>query len=313
MDGTYLIGQLQTVLRENSFSQFIPLRSQYDYLWKAAVEFVKRTRCMSANQAFTTVAGQSSYDQNPDFLQFGLMDTYNRYFLQYNDGTNTNNIYFRDFNMVVYANQTTSVPLPFNFTNNDKAGPATNITGTAGAGSGANLLDAAAPFASSGVQIVFPGDEVHDSTTGYYGLVTAYNSSSSIATAIFDSTGSTTETWTVGHGYVVVPQGRKQIILSPPPSASGCIVTVPSYVKKPNPVFTPYDSYPFDSQYALALAFYAAWLAKYQDEQPQLGDAFYKYWDAQVRAGIKDQQKGFNRFGYRVNMIKRSYDDRSYR
>ena len=62
----------------------------------------------------------------------------------------------------------------------------------------------------------------------------------------------------------------------------------------------------------MALVFYACWLAKYQDSEPQLADAFYKYWDAQVREGIKDQQKGLNRFGFRVNMIKRSYDDRSY-
>ncbi len=309
-----MTGMLLRVLRENNLSQFLPLRTQYDYLWKAATQFVKRARCMSENQVITTVASQATYDQNPDFLQFNLMDTYNRYFVTYFDGTNTNNVYFRDYSMVVYQNVTQPVPLPFNFTNNDKQGPVTNITGTA-ANTSNVLTDATAPFTNSaGVQLVFPGDIVHDTTSGAYGLVTQFQSSTSVVTALFDaSTGSTVETWTAGDGYVIVPQGRKQLILNPPPLASGCTVTIPSYIRRPSPVYTPYDSYAIDSQYALALVYYACWLAKYQDEEPQLGDSFYKYWDAQVREGVRDQQKGLNRIGYRVNMVKRSYDDRSYR
>ncbi len=316
MDGQYLTGMLATTLRENGLAQAFPLRTQYDFLWKAAVQFVKKTRCMSTDQVITTVANQTTYDMVPDFLQFNLMDTYNRYFITFFDGTNTNNVYFRDYNMIRYQTVTSAVPLPFNFTNNDKPGPVTNITGTAAvASSGGVLVDTTAPFATpAGVQLVYPGDIVHDVTSLDYGIVTAFNSSSSVTTALFDSNNaSTIGYWTSGDSYVIVPQGRKQLILNPPPLATGCTVTIPGYIRRPAPVYTPYDSYPFDSQYAMALVFYACWLAKYQDSEPQLADAFYKYWDAQVREGIKDQQKGLNRFGFRVNMIKRSYDDRSYR
>jgi len=306
MDGAYLTGMLMTMLRENSLSSAFPLRTLYDYLWKAATQFVKKTRCMSGNQVITTVAGQAAYDMNPDFLQFNLMDSYNRYFVLFYDGTNTNSIYFRDYSAIIYGNQTQAVPLPFNFTNNDKPGPVANITGSAGS-TGPALTDSAAPFGKA-----FAGDIVHNTTTGDYGLVTAVTSSSALATAILDDSGNV-GSWNIGDSYVIVPQGRKQLILDPPPLASGCTVTIPSYIKRPAPVYAPYDSYPFDSQYALALIYYAAWLAKYQDMEPQLGDAFYKYWDVQVREGVRDQQKGMNRIGFRVNMIKRAYDDRSYR
>ena len=107
----------------------------------------------------------------PDFLQFNLMDTYNRYFITFFDGTNTNNVYFRDFNMIRY--QTSHFCGPYLSTLRTTTSPAvTNITGTAAvASSGGVLVDTTAPFATpAGVQLVYPGDIVHDVTHLDYGI-----------------------------------------------------------------------------------------------------------------------------------------------
>lgn len=310
MDGKSLTNGLAKLLNENSTtSGFIDLRTSYDNIYEAVLEFSRRTRALTASQTITTVANQTNYDLNADFLELYLRDSQNQYIVKYNDGTNDYFLTFRDYEAVSYANQTDSVTLPYNFSIIDKQTLTDRITGTvtsAGASSNSecSCIDSSAPFANVKV-----GDDIHNTTDGSDGVVIAVTSTSSLVTALF---GGTDNDWDSSDAYVIVPQGRMQLVLNPPPSTSGHTVTI-KYVQKPDPVYSPYRTYRFDRQFESAIIKYAAWLYKYRDGEPNFGDAFYKYWDMNVRRAAKTEQKSLNKPTMRVNMMKRSYGYRSMR
>jgi hypothetical protein len=310
MDGKSLTNGLAAILNETvSSSSFMESRVSYDYIYEAVLEFVRRTRVLTASQSITTVANQAAYDLNTDFLQLYLRDNDNRYVIKYNDGTNDYFLSFRDYEAITYANQTTAINIPSNFSLIDKSAMDASITGTVtsnGAESSGecSCMDSAAPFA-----MVKVGDDIHNTTDGSDGVVIAITSTSSLVTALF---GGTDNDWDTSDAYVIVPQGKKQLILDPAPSTSGHTATI-QYIQKPDPVYSPYRTYRFDRQYEPAIIKYAAWLYKYRDSAPNLGDAFYKFWDAQVRRASKTEQKSLNKPSMKVNMMKRSYGSRSYR
>ena len=310
MDGKSLTNGLAKILSENiSTSSFLDPRTSYDYIYEAVLEFCRRTRCLTASQTITTVADQTNYDLNTDFLSLYLRDNSNRYVVKFNDGSNDYFLPFRDFESVSYSNQTTSVAIPSNFSIIDKQTLTARITGTvtsAGAASGGECTctDSAAPFTNVKV-----GDDVHNTTDGSDGVVISVTSTSKLVVALF---GGTDNDWTSGDAYVIVPQGRKQLVLDPPPSTAAYTVTI-NYVQKHDPVYSSYRTYRFDRQYEPAIVKYAAWLYKYKDSEPNFGDAYYKFWDMQVRTAAKTEQKSLNKPSMRVNMMKRSYGDRSYR
>ena len=310
MDGKSLTNRLADLLNEcSTTSTFLESRASYDYIYEAVLEFARRTRVLTASQDITTVADQTGYDLNADFLSPYLRDNRNRYVVKFDDGTNEVFLPFRDYEAIAYANQSTSVSIPSNFSIIDKSTLTDRITGTvtsAGALSNGECTctDSAAPFANVKV-----GDDIHNTTDGSDGVVIAVTSTSALVTALF---GGTDNDWDSSDAYVIVPQGRKQLVLDPPPSTSGYTVTI-KYVQKPDPVYSPYRTYRFDRQYETAILKYAAWLYKYRDSEPNFGDAFYKYWDLQCRTAAKTEHKSFNKPSMRVNFIKSSYDDRSYR
>ena len=310
MDGRSLTNGLAQLINETvSSSDFLDSRSSYDFLYEAACEFCRRTRVLTATQTITTVANQSGYDLNPDFLSFYLRNSQNQYVIKHNDGTSDNFVYFRDYEANLYSNQTTAVPYPSSYSIIDTPTLTTRITGTVtSAGVSSNgectLTDSAAPFSA-----VCVGDDVHNTTDSSDGLVIGITSTSAIVTALF---GGTDNDWDSSDAYVIVPQGRKQLILDSPPSVSGHTITL-QYVQKPLPVYSPFATYRFDRQYEPALVKYAAWLYKYKDSEPNFGDAFFKYWDMQCRMANKTERKSFDNLSMRVNFNKRSYGDRSYR
>ena len=310
MDGRSLTNGLAALINETvSSSSFLDSRSSYDFLYEAACEFVRRTRVLTGSQAITTVADQENYDLNADFLCLYLRNNQNQYIVKYNDGSFDAFLPFRDYEAILYANQTTSVPYPSTFSIIDTPTLTDRIAGSAtsdGASSNGEctLTDAAAPFAAVKV-----GADVHNTTDGSDGVVIGVTSTSAIVTALF---GGTDNDWDSSDAYVIVPQGKKQLILDPPPSVSGYTATI-QYVQKPAPVYSPYVAYRFDRQYEPALVKYAAWLYKYRDSEPNFGDAFYKYWDNQCRMAAKTEHKSFDNPSMRVNFMKRSYGNRSYR
>lgn len=310
MDGKSLTNGLASLLNETvSTSTFLDSRTSYDDIYEAVLEFCRRTRVLTASQTITTVADQTNYDLNTDFLSLYLRDNENRYVVKFNDGTNDSFISFRDYEAISYANNTTSVEYPDNFSIIDKSTLTDRITGTAtSAGASANgectLTDASAPFTNVKV-----GDDVHNTTDGSDGIVIGVTSTSALVTALF---GGTDNDWDTSDAYVVVPQGRKQLVLDPPPETAGYTVTI-KYAQKPDPVYSPYKTYRFDRQYEPAIIKYAAWLYKYKDSAPNFGDAFYKFWDLQCRQAAKTEHKSLDKPRMRVNMMKKSYGHRSYR
>ncbi|MFA5340609.1 MAG: hypothetical protein WC332_02415 [Clostridia bacterium] len=310
MDGKSLTNGLAALLNETvSSSSFLESRVSYDYLYEAACEFVRRTRVLTASQEITTVADQTNYDLNADFLSLYLRDDKNRYTVKFNDGSNDYFIPFRDYESVTYSNNTTSVTIPSNFSIIDKSTLTDRITGSvtsdgASTNGECTCTDSSAPFTNVKV-----GDDIHNTTDGSDGVVIAVTSTSALVTTLF---GGTDNDWDSSDAYIIVPQGRKQLVLDPPPSTAAYTVTI-KYVQKPDPVYSPYRTYRFDRQYEPAIIKYAAWLYKMRDESPDFGHKYYMYWDSQVRMAAKVEHKSLNQPSMRINFIKKSYESKSYR
>uniref|UniRef100_A0A6M3ITK6 Uncharacterized protein n=1 Tax=viral metagenome TaxID=1070528 RepID=A0A6M3ITK6_9ZZZZ len=309
MDGKTLTeGLAQILLEDSSTSSFLDSKTSYDYIYDAVVEFCRRTQIFKSSQAVTTVADQAAYDLNPDFLQLYLKNDRNEFVLKLYDGAGYNWIKFRDYDGIYLANELSSAPLPSNFAIRTKETLSDNMTGTAtSAGALSNgeatLTDSLAPFANAQV-----GDFVHNTSDGAHGIVIAKTSSSALVTAMF---GGTENDWDSSDAYIVIPQGRKQVYLDPPPSIAAYTVTVP-YIQKPVPVYSLYRSYRLDRQYQMAIIMYAAWLYKMRDSRPDYGSRYFTYFDAECRKAAKTENRNQGRPNLRVNMMKRSLGSRSY-
>jgi hypothetical protein len=307
MDGSLMLKRLRQVLQEGSTSSFIDEKTSYDNLYEGACELVSELELLKDSQTITTVATQSLYDLNANYLSLFMRDDSNNYVLKYNNGTYDSWIPYRDYGFA-YQNDDDDQSIPNSFSIIDKALP-TNISSTAtadGASSGGlcTLTDSTAPFAT-----VSAGDSVHNTTDGSEGIVVSVTSTSAIVTSLFDGTNND---WTNADAYVIVPQGRKQLFLNPPSLTAGHTITF-KYVCKPDPVYSDYGQYRVPSIYIPAVIKYAAWLYKYRDREPSYGDAWYKFWEMQLRKGKARENKVQRGQNFSVNMKKSSYTNRSMR
>jgi len=310
MDGKTLLTSLAARLDERfTTSSFLDTRISYDYLWEAACELVRRTQCLTATQSITTVAEQSTYDLNADFMALYLTNSDNKYIVKYSDGTSNNWPTLRDYYAVIRSDNTTSTTIPSNFSLIDKQSLTSAISGTvtsAGASTDGEctLTDSAAPFT-----YVEAGDSVHNTTDGSDGVVISVTDTSNLVTTLF---GGTDNDWDSSDAYIVVPGGRKQIVFDPPPSTSDHTVTV-YYIPRPEPVYSYYRTYRFDPHFKEAMVMYAAWLYKYRDSDPNFGDAYYKFFDQECRKANRTTSQALNRNSFKVNLKRQSFRDRSYR
>ena len=309
MDGKTLLYQLRQCLQEGSTSTFLDDRISYDYLYEAASEFVRLTGSLTSTQAITTVSSTSAYNLNADFFYALNKDDTNDMYVKYNDGTSDTFIPFREYSATIYSNNTTAQDIPNSWTIQDLRTNITNISSTCTTGASlslgeAVLVDSTAPFANVSV-----GDIIHNISDASDGIVTAKTSTSSISTALF---GGTKNYWTTSDAYVIVPQGRKQIVVDPLSKTAGHTITI-EYIQKPAPVYTPYKMYRFDNTYMPAIVKYAAWMYKYRDREPNFGDQWYKHWDQAVRRAKANEGKVKDRMRFSINFNKRSLYDRSYR
>lgn len=287
MDGTDLLRRLRQLLNEDSDSNWLDTQSTYDFLYDAAVDYVDRTGCLRDTQTITTVADDSAYDINPDFLRLYLKDSSNRFFIKYNDGSNDHFLTWKEYEDIYHDNNKTSVSIPGRFSIIDSSLP-TRLTGTAtssGAASGGEctLTDSAADFSDVGA-----GAIVHNTTDTAVGVVLSKTSTTALKTAMF---GGTDNDWDSSDAYVIQPQARHQLIIDPPPSTANHTITL-SYVQRPAPVYSDYGVYQFANPSLLAK--YAFFLYKYRDREPDFGDAMYRYWEAEV-----------SKKGYSVNRAQR--------
>ena len=297
MDGYTLTRQLREILQEPSGSAFLDDQTSYDYLFQAACEFNLRTALVSGTQVITTVANDSTYDLNTDHQRLALQDEEAKYFIKYNDGTTDSMLFLKDYSEAYYENNTTAVSIPDDFSV-IYVDPPDSISGSClsdGSASNGECTLTGTTFANATV-----GDQVHNVTDGSHGIVISKTSNTQLVTALF---GGNSNDWASGDTYVVTPNGRYQLVLNPKPLTSGHTITVP-YIKRPNPVYSLYRSYPFRTEHGPLLVKYAAWLYKYRDREPNYGDAFYKYFDAECRKYGSGINRGLQRGELKINFIK---------
>ena len=301
MDGADLIRRLNQLMNEDSTSGWLNTRTSYDYLYEAACEFNSRTNRLTGTQSITTVADQSEYEIDQEYMKLYLMNNDGDFFIKLNDGTNDYFIKWKDYGDIIYQNNTDSVTIPKSFSIKDGSLPSRE-SGTAtsdGASSGGEctLTDTAADFSD-----VIEGAIVHNTTDGSAGVVIGKTSSTVLTTALFDGTN---DDWTSADAYVIQPSARYNLVLAPPPSTAGYTVTL-YYTKRPKPVYSSYGIYRFPVDIAPALVKYAFWLYKYRNQEPNFGDAMYKFWDLQVRRYADTINHGSRSSRIKISLKKRN-------
>jgi hypothetical protein len=309
MDGKILLYQLRQLLEESSTSSFLDDRTSYDFLYEAAIEYAKVTRAITGTQTITTAAGFSGYNLNDDYLYMYITDDKNQYAIKYYDGNSNYFPTWREYGPIVYNNQTAATSIPDSFSIID-ADFGANISSTTTAAGAEVLGECSLTDGTQGFLLTASaGDTVHNITDGSDGMVLQVSSNSVLQVALFGGSGND---FTNGDSYVLVPQGRKKLIVDPPSLTSGHIITF-QYIAKPMPVYAEARRYRFDATAMPAIVKYAAWLYKYRDREPNMGDRWYQHWEASIRKHLSYTNKSLNRTNWKVNFNKRTLTDRSYR
>ena len=313
MNGESLVLNLNKLILESSSSSFIDLRTSYAYIYEAARELARRTKTLTSTTSIETVISQRTYDLPSDFTNLYFRDDRNRFIIKYTTTLTGANYWipFRQYDAMYESDNDSNVAVPDTFSITDEQTLKSRITGTASAAGAEALGECTITDTSSSTKFatVGVGDNVSNITDGSSGLVIEKTSDTALVTAMF---GGTTDEWTSGDSYVIVPQTCKQIVIDPPPSAVDDVIYIP-YLQEPPPVFSPYRTYRIDDQYEFALSYYAAWMYKYRDSKPDYGDRWYKLFDDKVRKATKEANKMLGRNTFRVNLRKTSFGDRSMR
>ncbi len=302
MDGYTLLRKLRVALSESSTGTWLDTRFSYDCLYDAAIATSERTSVLTSTQSLTTVASQANYTLNADYLKLYLTDTDKKHFIKYSDGTNTYWIYYKDYDSIVLANQTTSVTIPQRFTIK-MASATTRVTGTASASGAATngectLTDTSTSTKFSDISV---GDLVHNTTDGSHGIVIVKTSNTALLTCMFDGTDND---WTSADAYIISPRGRFELYFDPAPSTASHTGTI-YYVQKPGPVYSNYRTYNFPVDLDDALVQYGAWKYKYRDREGDTGDRYYKYWDRATKEYCDRVRQATVKKGYTVRLMVR--------
>ena len=280
-------------------------------LYEAAIEVSSRSRALTASQTITTVAGQSAYRLNADFLDVFPADRENRKYVSFfkAGSASPDYLFVKDYTSLLFANNASaSDPGGFAITDatilDQKSGSAT-ADGVAANGESI-LTDSSADFST-----VAAGDIVHNATTGDSGYVTVVSSGTSLTTCLFDES-STAGGWSSGDDYFITPQGRFSLVLDAPSGATGDSVVV-TYIKRPAPVFSPYRGYSFPAAHKMALVYYAAHLYRNRGREPGYADDFLKRFEMEIRKFARETKRATGQQGFRVNFIRRGRQDGSNR
>ncbi len=310
MDGLTLKREVQLLLDEITGGSFLDDYTLFNFANEAALIINRITNSITNTQTITTVADQTDYTLNADFMKLYLEDRNGNLFVNYSDGSTTSPIKISTYQKFRYDNNTTSVDFPTAFCITDDRTLDTQVTGsitstgTKSATSGeSTLTDSAADFSD-----VSAGDRVHNTTSSSSmdtGVILEKTSSTVLVTAMFpgDPSG-TSGDWDSSDTYVIQPRPRLKLVLDPPPSDSGDTITV-EYVAKPEPVYANWRTFRFQEELNLAVVKYVAWLFKYKDREPNLGDKWYQWADREMRRAKSQYDSAFNRTGVPVRMKAR--------
>jgi len=100
MDGKTLLYRLRNLVDEDSAATWLDDRTSYDYLWEAAKTTTRRLKNLTAKQTIETIADQTNYELNADFLS--LLNTSNdgRFFIKYTSTASDYFLYYRDLEKI---------------------------------------------------------------------------------------------------------------------------------------------------------------------------------------------------------------------
>jgi hypothetical protein len=305
-DGREMTRRLKHDLLESDNSAFISTYLSYRYINEAANNYVMRTNSVRKTQTITTVKDQVGYTLASDFLSIYTQESGDR-FIKYNNGATNFFPEFENYEEIIHKSSSSSTAIPSQFSVIDDPTQISNITGTttsAGAASNgeSTLTDTTADFSS-----VSEGDMVHNETdvdsngNGSYGLVIEVTSATALLVAMFDGTDAD---WTSGDSYIIVPQGRIQLILDPPPTTAGDVITV-YYNARPTPVFSPFRTFRIQSQFIPEILRDAKGLYEFRGGDYQKGGVDKQMAQVGTLNANLNYSKAFQRKGYGVNVNAR--------
>jgi len=218
---------------------------------------------------------------------------------------------WKDYEHIISANQFTAndaVDIPSHFSIRDQQTMYSQITGTAtstaaDAAGQVTLTDTSALFTTT--DYVSPGDTIHNTTDASTGVVLSITDATNLECALFDVSDSGSDCdWTSSDAYVIQPQGRLELILTPPPDDASDTVRV-WYVERPEPVFSDYGVYRFQQKAMEAIIEYAAAKYKYRDEEIRFAEEFLVNWDRKVKEDDANLRPMIKQKGFTVNFKKR--------
>jgi hypothetical protein len=310
MDGFTLSRKVRQLLSEDSDSLFINTEFTYDALYEAVIEVIKRTQCYCGEEVITTVQGTQRYSLPTDFLKLYVKDSNGELVGKFYNGSSYYWPTFREYAAIYTDNQTAQKAIPDYFsiiqdtTRSDIASTVTAI-GADSRSAESILTDGTASFLTTAKA----GDRIINATDGSQGYVVSVTDNTHLVVAL---AGGTDNDWTNADVYYLIPQQRYAIWLDQPSSTAGYTLTIP-YLKKPQPVYSSYRSYPLPRDFEAPIVSYAAFLYKYKDREPNFGDVLYKNFDALVRTGKNIHDGARGKFGYQVFLSKKAFSDRTQR
>ncbi len=302
MDGKRLSRQLRQLLNEESGSNYLDSFTTYDLLNSAAQKLNDKLRHIKASEEITTVEDQADYTLSANYIRFSRENELGRPLIRFDDGATFHYLPLKDddvrFRGKTYT--TTSADVPDSFSIEYDADEDSQVTGTETTGGSllagkSTLIDSAGDFSN-----VEPSDTIHNTTDSAMGVVLSKVSSTQLVTAMFDGTNNF---WTSADAYVIQPQAKYKITLTPPPSTSGNTLTV-EYLKRPKPVYTDYDMFMFPVQYMDALVNYAIGFYKLRNQMHDEGNTWFAHADNLLRQYNHIHNKGSNNRRAIVNFKK---------
>lgn len=299
-DGSEMIRMLRESMLESSNTNFLTDYVSYRYINEAASNWVFRTNSLKATQNINTVADQAEYTLAADHLNI-YTEINGERFIQYNNGSTNSFPKWKNYSEIVHksTNPSTTVPGRFSVIDHPDLGDiisgTTTSAGTSTRGE-STLTDSGGGFLGN----VSVGDVVQDTSQNTFGIVISVISDTALLTALFSNSASD-QGWTNGDSYIIVPQGRLQLHLDPPPTTASHTLTI-YYTARPIPVFSSNRIFRIQSQYIPQIIRDAKALYEFRGGDYQTGSADKQLADRGTAVGNIRYDKGFGRKGYKVRL-----------
>lgn len=265
-------------------------RRVYQYLDRAAVDFIRETRCLTKTVVLTTVVGQQAYDLPADFIELYLRDRNNRLTVKYYDGAVYSWPLLTSFDRIFRGNLTVKQEKPSCFAIIDKITQPALIAGTTTAAGTKTagqciLTDSAKAFLTT--DLVYPRDVVHNTTDESDGLVLSVTDATHLVSALFDGK---KNAFRNGDSYIIQRATAKQIYLDAPSETAAHTITVP-YICMPDPVYSDYGFWRLPAAYCHAIVCEAAFLFQNREGDYTSADRHHILFAQEIRRMRSEQAR----------------------